>query len=254
MSQDIVTEELEIDVPGSAQAMAAFLARPAAAGPHPAVIICGELYGLNGHIRDIAQRFARAGYVALAPDFYHRSEKLAHLPYTEAGRQKGFTLLRQLRRADAIADVRAALDHLRRRHDTGPKIGIAGFSFGGHIAYLAATQLDLAAIAILYGGWITNTDIPLSQPEATVSLTSGIAARNGKLLYMVGALDHAITKEQTDAIEHALQAAGVRHDMVIYPNVKHGFFCDDRDTFDETARDDAWRRMLALFQEELRES
>ncbi len=254
MSQNIMTEALQIDVAGSTRVMDAYLARPDSAGPHPAVIVCGELYGLNDHIRDIAQRFAREGYVALAPDFYHRSESLARLPYTEEGRQKGFALLRQLRRDDAIADVRASLNFLRQRPDTSKKVGIAGFSFGGHIAYLAATQLDLAAAAICYGGWIANTDIPLSQPEPTLSLTPGLAAHGGKVLYMVGALDHAITKEQTDAIESALQAAGARHEMIIYPNVKHGFFCDERDTFDEPTRDDAWQRILSLFRHELHEA
>jgi hypothetical protein len=83
-----------------------------------------------------------------------------------------------------LADVRAAMGYLRSH--SAARIGMVGFSLGGHIAYLAATQLDLAATAVFYGGWIVTGDIPLSQPEPMLSLTPGIA---GRLLFLIGAGD-----------------------------------------------------------------
>ena len=119
-------------------------------------------------------------------------------------------------------------------------MGIVGFSMGGHIAYLAATQFDFAATACLYGGWITNTEIELSRPEPTVSLTKGIAEHNGKLIYFAGGLDTHITKDQLDLMETKLKEEQVRYELVEYPNCSHGFFCDQRPAdYNAKAHDDS---------------
>jgi len=83
-------------------------------------------------------------------------------------------------------------------------------------------------------------------------LTSGIAKNGGRLLFFVGEKDFLITAQQRDEIAHALRDSNVRHEMIVYPDVQHGFFCDERDTFDEASRDDAWQRTLKLFASELR--
>jgi carboxymethylenebutenolidase len=187
-----------------------------------------------------------------APDFYHRTAPGVALGSDEAGRQEGFRLLKQMQRSDVLADVKATMNVLRNRSETTPKVGIVGFSVGGHIAYLAATRLDIAIAISFYGGWITTGDIPMSQPEPTVALTPGIAERGGRILYLVGERDHLVTRPQTDELELALRTAGVRHELVVYPGIRHGFFCNERDNFDEAARDDAWRRVTSLLAEELK--
>lgn len=248
-SPDIVTEAVIVPVAGVTRPMDAHLARPAEAGRHPICILCGEMFGLTEHIRDIAGRLAGLGYVVAAPDFYHRVAPGLALPYDEAGRQEGLRLLKGLRRPEVLADIAATVDVLRGRTDTLPRTGIVGFSVGGHIAYLAAARLDIAAAACFYGGWITGSDIPMSQPEPTLALTPGI---RGRLLYFVGERDHVVTPAQTEEIDRALRQVGVRHDTIVYPGVGHGFFCDVRASFDEAARDDAWRRIVRLLDDELR--
>lgn len=251
MDNSITTENLQIPVEGSASPMGIYLARPTAEGKYPACIVCGELFGMTEHIMDITRRLARLGYVAAAFDFYHRSAPGVQLPYNESGRTKGFELLRQLRREDAVADAKSLQQYLQSRDDVTGKTGIIGFSFGGHIAFLAATQLDLAVCISFYGGWLTNTDIPLSQPEPTGTLSSGIAKHGGHVLYMVGDEDHVITSEQTDMLKEYLASAGVNHEVIRYPGVKHGFFADVRDTYDATASKAAWERTLKILQEAL---
>jgi len=116
-----------------------------------------------------------------------------------------------------------------------------GLRFGGHIAYLAATQCDLKATVAFYPGWLTAQDIPLSRPTPTLSLTPGIAEHNGYLLFLVGEQDSLISAEQREAIARELRAAHVRHELVTYPNTPHRFFYEEGESYRQVAADDAWR-------------
>jgi carboxymethylenebutenolidase len=253
MPYETQQEQVTIPVSEDGTQIDAYLVRPQQPGRYPAVIVGMELFGVNPHIRDIAARLARLGYVAIAPNFYHRSLPGGFLPFGAEGRDQGFEHLHQLRRTTVIADLRAVMAFLQSRQDVSGRTGILGFSMGGHIAYLAATQFDIAACACFYGGWITNTDIELGRPEPTITLTPGIAQHGGRLVYFAGALDHAVTREQRELLAGALEDAHVRHEMVLYPDAQHGFFCEQRETFHEASRDDAWQRVQALFAEELHE-
>ncbi len=242
----VLTERIDIPVPG-APAMSAYLARPAPSGPHPGVIVAHELFGVTAHVRDVCERVAALGFTVVAPDFYHRSAPWTELPHEPAGRERGFELLHQLRREQALADVDAVVKHLQAAGC--PRLGIIGLSLGGHIAYLAATQFDLAATVALYPGWLTGTEIGLSRPEPTLALTRGV---RGRMLLLCGQGDHAVPASDQDAIAEALASANVGHEMVSYPGAAHGFLCDRRDTFDPAAAADAWRRIETLLVDELR--
>jgi carboxymethylenebutenolidase len=241
----ILTETVDLATADGAT-MRAYVARPAGHGPFPGVIVGGEIYGITGHVRDVCERLAGMGYVALAPDVHHRTAPWVELAEDEPGLARGFELLHQLTREDALRDVRAAIDYLRTRGSD--RIGMVGLSVGGHLAYLAASEFDLAAAVILYGGWIPTTDIPLSQPQPTLARTPGIT---GRLLVLVGEHDQVISPEQRRQIAEALEAANVGHEVVEYAGVGHGFLNDRRDTFDAAAADDAWARIRALFADEL---
>jgi carboxymethylenebutenolidase len=125
---------------------------------------------------------------------------------------------------------------------------MVGLSVGGHLAYLAASEFDLAAAVIVYGGWIPTTEIPLGQPQPTLARTPGIT---GRLLVLVGERDRVISPKQRRQIADALEAADVRHDVAEYGGAGHGFLNDRRDTFDAAAAEDAWARIRALFADEL---
>lgn len=244
--EEILTESAVLDV-ADGTTMGAYLARPLPRdgdGPYPPVVVAGELFGVSAHVRDVCERLARHGYLALAPDLYHRDAPGTELPHDEAGRERGFALMGRMTRAGVLADVRAAVAHI---HSGGP-VGMLGLSLGGHVAYLAATELDLAAVAVAYGGWIPTTGIPISRPEPTLAGTPRITAR---VLALYGDADHAIGDAERAAVAGALHAAGVRHEFVTYPGVSHGFLCDRRATYDPKAADDAWARILALFAAEL---
>ena len=238
-SYQIHTENLVLDVDG--EPMGAYVARPAEPGDHPGVVVAFEMFGLTSYIREVTDRVASLGYVAVAPDFYHRAAPDVELTADEDGRRRGFELLGTLSRRGALADVRAAI-----ACTAANSVGMIGCSAGGHIAYLAAAELGLAATAVFYGGWLTGTELPISRPEPTLSLTPAIT---GKLLYLVGDSDHAVPAEAVDRIAETL--AGTGHELVVYPDTPHGFFCHQRDSYREGPAEDAWRRVTELLAAEL---
>jgi len=242
----IVTERVQIPVGGAT--MGGYLARPEGAGAHPGVLVFMEIFGINAHIRDVTERVAREGYVALAPDFFHRTGPGLDVGYDDAGRTEGFKHLGALQADQMIADARAALAFLRGRPDVSGKVGCMGFCIGGHMTYLTACETDVAAAASFYGGGIAAPKGPGGAPS-TLSRTSKI---RGKIVCLFGEQDGMIPLTQVQAIEAELAKHGVRHEIVIYQNADHGFFCDQRATWQKTAAADAWRRVKELFAAELR--
>ncbi|MEV0091786.1 dienelactone hydrolase family protein [Streptomyces sp. NPDC050738] len=220
--------------------MDAYIATPDAPGGHPGVILAPELFGLDENIQETARRLAALGHTVVAPDFHHRTQPRAALAGDEAGRKRGFELLTLLTRDGVLADVEATMRHLNEHHGAAHRIGMVGFSAGGHMAYLAAARLPLRATAVVYPGWLTVTDIPLSTPEPTLTLTAGIT---GRLLFTVGDEDHVITPAQCAEIEAELKASGVRHDFVVYPGAGHPYLFEGRETYDADAAADTWRRV-----------
>jgi carboxymethylenebutenolidase len=235
MDAPVLTETVRIG------AMGAYLARPDTADPVPGVLVGMELFGVSAHVRDVCERLAGLGFAALAPDLYHRTAPGVELPADAAGRERGFDLLHRMTRAEVVDDVRAAYDHLAARA-TGVA-GMVGLSVGGHVAYLAAAELDLPAVAVVYGGWIPTTAIPLSHPAPTVDRTPDIT---GRMLLLVGEDDPIVPPAHRRLLVEALADAGVTHRLVTYPGVGHGFLCDRRTGYDGPAATDAWRRITAL--------
>jgi carboxymethylenebutenolidase len=244
---EITTERVQIPVEGGGS-MGGYLARPAEGGAHPAVLVFMEIFGVNAHIRDVAERVAREGYVVLAPDYFHRTGPGAEYGYDDAGFAAGMKLLGGLVASEMIADSRAALAWLRRRKDVrGGRIGAMGFCIGGHMTYLTACETDVKAAASFYGGGIAAPQGPGGE-ASTLGRTPGI---RGRMLCLFGDKDAFIPADQVDQIREALRKAGVKHEVVVYPGAEHGFFCNQRPSFQKQAASDAWERVKALFAEEL---
>jgi carboxymethylenebutenolidase len=224
--------------------MDAYVARPRVPGSYPGVILAHQLFGLTPDVRDAADRIAGLGYVVAAPNFFHRSERPVVLAADPAGRARGFELMGKLTREGVLADVEAAREYL----GTGARTAMVGLSMGGHLAYYAATQLDLAVTIALYAGWLTSTDMPVSTPEPTIELTAGI---KGRLVYIVGDQDHVITPEQCAAIGARLTAEGIRHDMIVIPGAGHAFLAEGTPAYQPAPAAQAWQLIAATLSAEL---
>ena len=240
MPPRVLTESVRIPMPDGSL-MTGYLARPDAGaadrpeGELPGVLVGMELFGVTAHVRDVCDRLAELGYVALAPDLYHRLEPGIELPADARGRARGFELLHQLTRPGVLEDVAAARDYLGSR--SGALAGMVGLSVGGHLAYLAATAMDLPVAVVAYGGWIPGHELPLSRPVSTLSGTPGIT---GRVVFLVGDDDPLIPPAERGLLVEALTSAGVDHELIAYPGVGHGFLCDRRAGFDPVAATSAW--------------
>ena len=150
---------------------------------------------------------------------------------------------------EMVSDAQATLACLRSRADVqGDKIGCMGFCIGGHMSYLTACTTDVVAAASFYGGGIAAPQGPGGQ-DSTIGRTSGIG---GRILCLFGEKDGFIPRDQVEQIKQALADAGTRSETVVYEGADHGFFCDQRGAYQESAASNAWTRVKALFAEELR--
>lgn len=219
--------------------MGAYLARPAH-GSHGAVIVCHQLFGVTPDITDVADRLAGLGYLAIAPDFYHRSGPDIALEATPEGRTRGFELLGQLGRAQVRTDIEATLAWLDGQQHQTSRTALVGMSVGGHIAYYAATQFPLPLAVVLYPTFLTSTDLPLGSPQPTLDLTAEIT---GRVLLVVGDQDSIVTAEQRNAITTRLQADKVRHEVVTIPGAGHAFFNQFAPTYHAAATSKSWHHI-----------
>jgi carboxymethylenebutenolidase len=244
---EITTERVQIPLAGGGT-MGGYLVRPSDGTVRPGVLVFMEIFGINSHIRDVTERVAREGYVALAPDYFHRTGPGVEYGYDDAGFAKGMELLNALKSDEMVADAKAALAYLRGRSDVrGERIGCMGFCIGGHMTYLTACATDVTASASFYGGGIAAPQGPGGQ-ASTLART---AEMRGRILCLFGDKDGFIPLEQVEAIREALKESGVQHEVVVYPGADHGFFCDQRDAYQEKAAADAWERVRSLFREAL---
>ncbi len=245
---DIKTEAIEIPLAGGG-AMGAYLARPDDGDARPAVLVFMEIFGINPHIRDVAERLAREGYVALAPDYFHRTGAGVEYEYNEEGMERGMALHGALQADEMVSDVNAAIAWLEARADVqSDRIGAIGFCIGGHMTYLSACETSVCCAASFYGGGIAASEGP-GGAQSTIGRTPKI---KGRILCLFGERDGYIPPDQVEAIAAALKDAGVNHETVVYPDADHGFFCDQRDSHQLAAATDAWERVKALFAAELR--
>nr|WP_242043615.1 dienelactone hydrolase family protein [Leptolyngbya sp. FACHB-671] len=244
-SVEIRTSHTEVQSQGLK--ISAHQAEPVGMGSFPAVIVLQEIFGVNSHIRDVTERFARLGYVAIAPALYQRLKPNFETGYTAEAIQVGRGYKDKTKATELLADIQATIDYLKTLPQVKSEaIGCIGFCFGGHVAYLAATLPDIKATASFYGAGVTTITPGGGAP--TVSRTAEI---NGTLYAFFGMEDASIPVEQVDQVEVELQKHGIAHQVFRYPGADHGFFCDQRGSYNPEAAADAWEKVQQLFQKTL---
>jgi carboxymethylenebutenolidase len=207
-----------------------YLATPAT-GRGPGVLVIQEWWGLVGHIKNVCDRFAAAGYAALAPDLYHG--QVATEP-DGAGK-----LFMALNIAQAEKDLRGAAVYLAQ-HSSTAKLGVVGFCMGGQLALFAGcTNPSIGAVVNFYGIH------PNVKPD--------YSRLSGPVLGLFAERDQFVTPATAREVEAAIRKAGKAVETHIYPGVDHAFFNDERaDAYHQASAEDAWRRTLAHFQATLR--
>ncbi|MDJ0632761.1 MAG: dienelactone hydrolase family protein [Xenococcaceae cyanobacterium MO_188.B29] len=221
----------------------AYVAMPDQPGNFPGVIVIQEIFGVNSHIRDITERLAKEGYVAIAPAIYQRQAPGFETGYTEKDLEVGRKYKNQTKAEELISDIQATINYLYSLPKVKPGgIGTIGFCFGGHVTYLVATLEDIKATASFYGAGIANSCPGGGEP--TITRTKDI---KGTLYGFFGTEDPLIPNEQVDEIEAELKKQTIPHQIFRYDGATHGFICDQRNSYNPQAAQDAWTKVLNLF-------
>jgi carboxymethylenebutenolidase len=238
---DVTTSTLQLDTPDGK--METYEAKPKEGGAHPAVIVLMEAFGLNGHIKNVTERIAREGYVAIAPDLYHREPERV-VPYSEL--QKAVGIMNRLKDDKVMGDVGVVIKHLKgQNYVKAGSIGVTGFCMGGRFTYLAAAQHNKdvkAAVAFYPGG------VPLGNPSP-LSRTGEI---NCPIYLFFGGKDPLIPADHVAQVNKALTDNHKTFMMKLYPDATHGFFCDERQSYHPDAAKDAWEKFKSFFAQHLK--
>ncbi|MGC1174917.1 dienelactone hydrolase family protein [Polaromonas sp.] len=212
----------------------AYVAEPAGK-PKAAVVVVQEIFGVNSHIRSVADGYAAAGYLAVAPATFHRVQPGVDTGYTDADMKAGMALksaVEALPAPGVLQDIQAAINHAAQT--SGGKVGIVGFCWGGLLTWRAACTLSgLSAAVPHYGGGMTAGEEPARKPACPV-------------MVHFGDQDHWIPLDTVEAFKKA--QPGVQ--VFVY-EANHGFNCDQRGSYNEAAATLARARTLEFFAKHL---
>ena len=234
---EIRSEFVTVDVIDGTS-MRLYVARPAGAAPTRGLLVMQEAFGINTHIRDVTERFAREGFLAVAPELFHRSGAGFE------GRYDDFNAcmphMKQLRDPNLEVDIRAAHDWLRSNGiASGAPIAAVGYCMGGRAAVLAAITLPLECAVSYYGGGIAPS-------QMNPGLLGRVKDLKAPVLLFWGGRDQHIPVEQRNAVTEALRAAGKSFVNVEFSDADHGFFCDARPSYNVIAAKQSWPLTLAF--------
>lgn len=236
------TKAIQVQVQNGDLLIDAYLATPIGSGSFPGIIVLQEIFGVNSHIRDVTERIAKQGYIAIAPSLYQRQAPGYEAGYAPEDIQQGRIYKEQTTASQLLSDIQAAISYLKQVPQIKHSFGCIGFCFGGHVAYLAATLPDISATASFYGAGIT-TFTP-GGGEATITRIKDIS---GTIYLFFGMEDASIPVSQVDEIEATLEQQGITHQAFRYSSADRGFFCDRRASYNSKAAVNAWQQALELF-------
>jgi carboxymethylenebutenolidase len=208
MASPIKTEWTPVATQGGGS-FDAYLATPPA-GRGPGLVLFQEIFGVNEHIRALAEQYALDGFVVLAPDVFWRSARRVDLGYEGADRQRGIELMGQMKAPEVSADIVASVNALRSRPEVTGKIGAIGYCMGGRLAFLAAASAGVDVAVAYYGGGIHDQ----------LDKAPGIKC---PVLFHYAERDDHIPMSAVDKVRAAMK--GKEAEVHVYPGAMHGFNC-----------------------------
>jgi carboxymethylenebutenolidase len=234
---DLKTEYVTLAV-DDGTSMRAYVACPAGAAAPRGLIVCQEAFGVNAHIRDVTERFARQGFLAIAPELFHRTAPGFEGRYDDISSVMGH--MHALSNDGMAADLRAT--HAWLKADGGGAafhIAAIGFCMGGRAAILTALTVPVACAISFYGGGIApNANNP--------GLLDRLVELRPPVLLFWGGRDKHLGPDQVRAVTEALRNAGKNYTNVEISDADHGFFCDARPSYSPVAAAHTWALVLAF--------
>ncbi len=230
---DIQSDYVELAV-ADGSSMRAWYTRSAQPKGRPGVMLFQEAFGVNSHIRSVADRFAKAGYAVIAPELYHRAAPEFEGNYEDIA--PAIALARQLKPKDLEQDVRATYDFLRQ--SAGDKIACVGYCMGGRVSFVANVTAPVKAAVSYYGGGLADM----------IRRSSDCSA---PMLFFWGEQDQHIPGEQRQKVAEGMRESRHPSVQVTFSDAGHAFFNDQRPSHNAAASKLAWELTLSFFEQNM---
>ena len=233
----------EVTIPVGSFKMPAYRAAPAGKTNAPVVLVVSEIFGVHEHIADVARRFAKAGYYAVAPELFVRQGDAGS--YGEIGKLVA-EVISKVPDEQVMGDLDAAAAWAKGQGADSSKLAVTGFCWGGRVTWLYSAHNPGVKAGAAWYGRLVGASNPL-QPTNPVELAGKL---NGPVLGLYGGADQGIPVDTVDKMKTALaagSAAAKKSEFMVYPEAPHGFHADYRPSYRKEAAEDGWKRCIAWF-------
>jgi len=235
----------EVKIPVADGEMPAYRAMPEAKNKNfPVVLVVHEIFGVHEWIQDVCRRFAKLGYMAIAPSLYARQGDVTQMKDVQEIISK---VVSKAPDAQVMTDLDATVAYAKKNNGNTKKLSITGFCWGGRIVWLyAAHNKNLDAGAAWYGGVVASASRPKNPLQPTMPLD---VAKNLKVpvLGLYGGLDKGIPLDSVYRMQDELKKGKSKSEIFVFPNADHGFLADYRPQYNKESAEDAWKKMLEWF-------
>jgi len=235
----LVAGEVTLDVGGFA--LPAYRAAPQGDGPFPIVVVVSEIFGVHAYIADTARRFAKLGYLAIAPELFVRQ---GDAKATSDINALFATIISKVPDPQVMGDLDASVAWAKAHGGDGRRIGVTGFCWGGRATWLYAAHSGEVKAGVAWYGRLVGQTTPL-QPGHPIDIAARLRA---PVLGLYGGADAGIPLESVEQMKAALARgsdAARRSEFHVYPQAQHAFHADYRPNYDRAAAEDGWQRCLA---------
>lgn len=231
----------EVKIPVSDGEMPAYRAMPQKGSSFPVVLVVQEIFGVHEHIKDMCRRFAKIGYVAVAPELYARQGDVSKITNINDIISQ---VVSKVPDAQVMSDLDAAVAWARKSSKgDANKLGITGFCWGGRIVWLYAAHSSQLKAGVAWYGRLVGAPDEL-HPTHPVDIATQLKA---PVLGLYGGKDTGIPLDTVEKMRAAVKAAGGKSEIVVYPDAGHGFNADYRPGYDKNAAEDGFRRLREWF-------
>lgn len=230
----------EVRIPAPDGEIPAYRAQPTTGGPFPVVLVVQEIFGVHEHIKDICRRFAKIGYLAVAPELFFRQGDVSKITdFKEIIGQ----VVSKVPDAQVLADLDATATWASTSGGDPKKLAITGFCWGGRIVWLSAAHNPDLKAGVAWYGRLASPKNEL-QPAHPLDVAASLKA---PVLGLYGGADSGIPNETVAQMQAALKDCGGKSEIVLYPDTPHAFFADYRPSYRKGQADDGWKRLLDWF-------
>ncbi|MEO8839443.1 MAG: dienelactone hydrolase family protein [Herbaspirillum sp.] len=245
-AQNVITTDTvgltagEVTLTIGGQQVPVYRAQPAGGKNLPVILVISEIFGVHEHIADIARRFAKQGYLALAPELFERQGDAQNAASVAELLQN---IIAKVPDAQVMGDLDACVAWAKQNGGNTDKLGITGFCWGGRITWLYSAHNPQVKAGVAWYGKLVGKNTAL-MPQQPIDIAPTLKT---PVLGLYGGKDTSIPQDSIDLMKETLIRAGNHSMFVVYPDAGHAFNADYRPSYVESAAEDGWRRALAWF-------